>query len=141
MAALSPSSSASAQSVRPGIIPRPSCWAKALCLGWNFVRSVHCQASLVLCCWPQPNPVYVHGLFPILFFFEKVKDRGTWQAAVHGIAKSQTWLRDWTTTEKVHVSFTTNYLFLTMRVNEGFSGFHLLNSRILAYYPLIGLDP
>ena len=28
---------------------------------------------------------------------EIVKDREAWHAAVHGIAKSQTWLRDWTT--------------------------------------------
>ena len=29
---------------------------------------------------------------------ETVKDREAWRAAVHGIVKSQTWLRDWTTT-------------------------------------------
>ena len=29
---------------------------------------------------------------------EMVKDRGAWHAAVHGVAKSQTWLSDWTTT-------------------------------------------
>ena len=29
---------------------------------------------------------------------EIVKDREAWRAAVHGAAKSQTWLRDWTTT-------------------------------------------
>ena len=28
--------------------------------------------------------------------WEMVKDRETWRAAVHGIAKSQTWLSDWT---------------------------------------------
>ena len=27
---------------------------------------------------------------------ETMKDGGTWQAIVHGIAKSQTWLSDWT---------------------------------------------
>ena len=30
-------------------------------------------------------------------FREIVKDREAWPAAVHGVSKSQTWLRDWTT--------------------------------------------
>ena len=30
--------------------------------------------------------------------WEIVKDRGAWRAAVHGVAKNQTWLSDWTTT-------------------------------------------
>ena len=31
---------------------------------------------------------------------EMVKDREAWRAAVHGVAKSWTWLSDWTTTKK-----------------------------------------
>ena len=31
---------------------------------------------------------------------EIVKDRGAWWAALHGVAKSWTWLRNWTTTRK-----------------------------------------
>ena len=36
---------------------------------------------------------------------ELLKDRGAWHGAVHGVAKSQTWLSDWTTMKraiKVH---------------------------------------
>ena len=33
--------------------------------------------------------------------WEMVKDSKAWRAAVHGVAKSQTWLRDWTTTKKL----------------------------------------
>ena len=29
-------------------------------------------------------------------FWEMVKDRETWHAAVHGVAKRQTWLNNWT---------------------------------------------
>ena len=32
---------------------------------------------------------------------EMVKDREAWQAAVHGVTKSQTWLSDWTTTMEI----------------------------------------
>ena len=34
--------------------------------------------------------------------WEIVKDRGAWRAAVHGVTKSRTWLRDWTTTTTGH---------------------------------------
>ena len=30
--------------------------------------------------------------------WEMVKDREAWRAVVHGVAKSQTWLNDWTKT-------------------------------------------
>ena len=35
--------------------------------------------------------------------WEMVKDRETWHAAVHGVTKSQTWLRDWTTTQNKNI--------------------------------------
>ena len=33
--------------------------------------------------------------------WEIVRDREAWHAAVHGLTKSQTWLRDWTTTTTI----------------------------------------
>ena len=35
--------------------------------------------------------------------WEMLKDRDAWHAAVHGVAKSQTWLSDWTTTTELIV--------------------------------------
>ena len=37
-------------------------------------------------------------------FLENPMDRGAWQATVHGITKSQTWLGDWTQSTHTHIS-------------------------------------
>ena len=46
---------------------------------------------------------------------EIVKDRGTWNAAVHGVAKSRTWLSDWITTI-IDLMIIKTYCWLYMRV-------------------------
>ena len=38
-------------------------------------------------------------LWPWASSWRWVKDREAWHAAVHGVTKSRTWLRDWTTTK------------------------------------------
>ena len=46
-----------------------------------------------------------------------VKDRGTWHAAVHGVAKSWTRLSDWTTT----TSFMEDNFSMTQEAGDGFT--------------------
>ena len=61
---------------------------------------------------------------------EMVKDREAWRAAVHGVAKSRTWLSDWTTNIimykiiKVHCFMALNnlYLFYFLRIDRFNSG-------------------
>ena len=43
---------------------------------------------------------------------EIVRDREAWHAAVHGVAKSQTWLGDWITTTVIRVKFKLQAYFL-----------------------------
>ena len=65
---------------------------------------------------------------------EIVKDRGAWHAAVYGLAKSQTWLRDWTTTN-THVCHSITKLYFTLLshivITEYWVEFPFLYSRSL----------
>ena len=40
---------------------------------------------------------------------EMIKDREAWHAVVHGVAKSRTWLSDWTSAHSRHAKISLNY--------------------------------
>ena len=70
---------------------------------------------------------------------EIVKDREAWYAAVLGVAKSQTWLSEWTTTTsskalfKVTFSVRKGFLAITAKISNYYS---LISSKILFLIPL-----
>ena len=47
---------------------------------------------------PGRSPAGANGNPLQYSFLENPMDRGTWRAIVHGVAETQTWLSDWTTT-------------------------------------------
>ena len=50
---------------------------------------------------------------------ESVMDRGAWHAAVHGVAKSWTWLSDWTELNWEH--FNLSYILLLSSISDSFT--------------------
>ena len=53
---------------------------------------------------------------------EVAKDREAWSAAVRGVAKSQTWLSDWTTNSKVNVLERMKKFFFPLPILGSFTG-------------------
>ena len=56
---------------------------------------------------------------------EMVKDREAWHAAVHGVAKSQIRLNDWTTTGALHPAFSWKEMKDFIVISSSFSLFFL----------------
>ena len=49
--------------------------------------------------------------------WEMVKNREAWHAAVHGVGKSQEWLRDWTT----KLTFEKNYIYMYIYIYSNYT--------------------
>ena len=48
----------------------------------------------------------------------EIEDREAWHAAVHGVTKSQTWLRDWTTTKSTNIMWYTHWIIHLQKTGE-----------------------
>ena len=73
--------------------------SEAFPMSWLFtyIRWPTCWSfSFTIPGWKYYSWAIQHG-FEYDKFWETVKDRGAWCTAVHRVAKSQTWLRNWTT--------------------------------------------
>ena len=74
------------------------------------------------------SPGEGNGNPPQYSCLENPMDRGAWQATVHGVAKSQTWLIDWTHTH-THTHFNTKgNFFLGLRGLDRYQVFLLFHS-------------
>ena len=66
-------------------------------LGGSVVKNGPANAEdMGLMLGSERSPAEGNGNLLQYFCLENPMDRGAWRATVHGIAKSQTWLRDWT---------------------------------------------
>ena len=64
---------------------------------------------------------------------ENTMDRGAWQATVHGVAKNQTWLRDW-----VHPFLHRVSNIFGAGAISGINACHIFPQSVLGIIPLIG---
>ena len=91
-------------------------------LKWIFkiVKSgIVCVSPIVFCTFLAPFNREGNGTALQYFCLENPMDRGAWKDAVHGVAKSRTWLSDFTFTSNFHAlekEMATHSSVLTWRI-------------------------
>ena len=73
----------------------PTHWKRLWC--WERLKSVRRKGRQRMRCLDSIIDSIDMNLSKLQ---EIVKDRGAWQATIHGVTKSQTWFSKWTTTTK-----------------------------------------
>ena len=88
-----------------------------ICLSWNYFLVPHDNCCLL---WPLPSLLYGEWNGDSLQYscLGNPMDRGAWQAIVHGVTKSWTWLNGYTAT----ITVVTNVLVMTTSITAKWIG-------------------
>ena len=67
---------------------------------WLFAPLWTLAHQRILCLWDSPGDITNSTEVSLSELRELVMDREAWRAGIYGVAKSQTWLSDWTELKK-----------------------------------------
>ena len=94
-----------------------------------YIRYIICTEYVYIIPILNISYVNIYAYKIIYIYVYMVRDREAWRAAVHEVAKSQTWLGDWTTI----------YIYVPERVVWGYLAHDVTWSRHLFFRPLVNL--